>query len=158
LNLRYRLMSRLHADHEESDDLGRLDRDLAGSVPLCVPFGDPDATFLLARRRALQPDYFVGLIRVFTHDDIARKIASLERCQGLVARLAQMEVPPSPQVESRAADLRSFFQHLFLYPFPVPIDRRQLDTDIADPVRAYCMRHFQLRKKLAADLGLYLRT
>jgi hypothetical protein len=63
---------------------------------------------------------------------------------------------PQPHYPDGTIDyLRSYFKHLFLYPVNLKIDRRQLLTDIRDPVRDYCIQHFHLETRLGPILGLY---
>ena len=144
------------ADHWESVDLERLDRELAGAGPLCVPFGDSAAMMVLAGRGTFQPDHFVGLAGVYTHDDVRVKIAGLRGCRGLVVPQGEMEYPHTANIDSRISEMRSFFANLFLYPFPLELDRRQLSEDVGDLVRAYCVQRYQLSARLGSGFSIYL--
>jgi hypothetical protein len=142
-------------DRSESMGMDHLDRELAGAGPLCVPFGNSEIMFLLARRGALQPDHFVGLDNVFTHEDVRSKIAGLGVCRGLVAP-EDMENRQPLDADVRISEMQLFFKKLFLYPFPVKIDRRQLPEDVEDPIRAHCLQGYRLSARLGGGLGLYL--
>jgi hypothetical protein len=143
------------ADRWESVDLEELDRELAGVGPLCVPFGDSAAVMLLARRGAFQPDHFLGLAGVYTQDDVRMKIAGLRGCRGLILQ-GEMENPNSASIDTRISEIRSFFANLFLYPFPLTIDRRRLAEDVGDLVRAHCLQRYQLSVRLASGFSIYL--
>jgi hypothetical protein len=142
---------------QEERDLRQIDQALAGSGPLCAPFGDTSIMLILWRRGALQSEYFTGMANVYTPDDLRRKIAGLEACTGVVVQRRQM-APPVDRVDARIAEIGRFVRHLFLYPFPPKIDRTQMRADPEDPVREYCASHFQLRSELAMGFGLYTRV
>jgi hypothetical protein len=144
------------ADYWESRNLEELDRELAGAGPLCVPFGDSAVMLVLARRAALQPDRFAGLAGVYTQEDVRMKIAGLQGCRGLVVPQWEIESLHSANADIRISQIRSFFANLFLYPFPLEIDRRRLAEDIGDPVRAHCLQRYQLSARLRSGFSIYL--
>jgi hypothetical protein len=148
------LQDRIEYNRQTSAGLNQLDAELPSTGPLCVPFGEAGITSYLARRGALQSDYFIGLGNIYSRADVQKKIAGLSRCRGLVASIAEMA--PQPHDADGLIDyLRGYFANLFFYPLNSNIDRRQLLTDFRDPVRDYCIRHFRLQTRLGPILGLY---
>ena len=152
------LQDRTEYNRQTSAGLDQLDAELpdilASTGPLCVPFGEAGITSHLARRGALQSDYFIGLGNIYSRADVQKKIAGLAHCRGLVAPLTEMARQPH-DADGTVDYLKSYFKHLFLYPLDLKIDRRPLLTDIRDPVRDYCIQHFRLQTRLGPILGLY---
>jgi len=151
------LQDRTEYNRQTSAGFDRLDAELISTGPLCVPFGEAGITAHLARRGGLQSDYFIGLGNIYSRAAVQKKISSLARCRGLVAPVVEM-APPHHDADGTVDYLKSYFKNLFVYPVDLKIDRRPLLTDIRDPIREYCIQHFQLQTRLGPILGLYRRV
>src|SRR5262249_39977891 len=107
-------------------------------------------------RGMLQPDRFVGLAGDYTHDDVRMKIAGLGGCRGRIVPQGEIEYPHSAGIDTRISEIRNLFANLFLYPFPLKIDRQRLTEDVADLVRAQCLQRYQLSARLGSGFSIYL--
>lgn len=141
-----RIVELVRPERPEITD-AQLDR-LGQYSPLGLPFcsygSDRRTMAQLWLHRQIDPEYYCGIIGVYSEEQLARKIADTTRHEYLLVRKAWL-TPVDPCRRHIATIRRSF-----IYPGPLTCKREALESDLA------VTRTISTHYRVAEELGPYL--
>ena len=112
-------------------------------VPFCSYGTDRRTMEQLWARRQIDPEYYCGIIGVYSEDQLARKIADTTRHEYLLVRKALLG-----QVDTCSRHVATI-QESFIYPGPLSCKREAIESDLA--VNRAITTHY----RVAEELGPY---
>ena len=124
--------------------LGRLERYPPLGLPFCSYGTDRRTMAYLWSRRQIDPEYYCGIIGVYTEDQLSRKLADTARHEYLLVRKAWLR--PTDPCSRHVAVIRSSF----IYPGPLWCRRDALEPALA------VSRAIITRYRVAEELGPYV--
>lgn len=124
--------------------LDRLERYPPLGLPFCSYGTDRRTMAYLWSRRQIDPEYYCGIIGVYTEDQLSRKLADTARHEYLLVRKAWLG--PVDPCRRHVAVIRSSF----IYPGPLRCRQDALESDLA--VSRAIITHY----RVADELGPYV--
>ena len=134
-----RVIGEQRAEFAERDsrDVSALDKYPAIGLPFATWGWDNAAEDHLFARRSVDPEFYVGIVGVYTEVDIAKKLADTARHQYLLVDKEWQQLPTGDDGESYLMSIRLWF----LYPARLRWVRPDLDSTLA--VKRFIAEHYR---------------